>query len=576
MPPSKRVLFLCVQNACRSQMAEAFAREQGGDRLQAYSAGSRPSGEVNGVAIQLMREIGHDLSSHRSKSLDALPAGPFDALVTMGCGDDCPAIEATRREDWQIPDPKEMNVTQFREVRDLVGRRVRDLLVQLALVLLLTGTAAADDKKKDLGFVSLPKSDKGDYVLTSGKNTGRHWGRPEMIRALVLVAREWRRLYPDRPILRIGDISRQDGRRFPPHKTHRKGVAVDIFTRGTNICHVRYKKQQETLDLARLFFQFGASQILYNHAFVIRNQKGVKRWPKHDNHFHVVINPKKVPMQGGPILVPGGAVTDGVRLGPEQVVRKKDGTVKLRFAWQLLASPPGWQKAYRLEVDVNRQVFDGLLFDSERVSGGRLARVVSAKFPLDTTFYWRVTVFGPGKQQLKLAWQAITLDLTAPTVTLTNAKIAAPLESNPTLRWRSSETQGVRTVLELGSSSGRVIWRSGPLGGARSLTLARKLVAGRSYRWRVAVTDRVGNRGVSDWGRFKLARTYRWGGDFAQVTSNALNLRAGPGKKHKVLATLKKGQKVRLLRLEGKWRQVQAEVGGKRYAGYVWAPYLSR
>lgn len=122
-----RVLFVCIENSCRSQMAEAFARMHGA-AFEAHSAGSRPSGAVNEKAIASMREIGYDLSAHRSKSLDEIPAGPFDVVVTMGCGDACPWVPATRRENWEIPDPKAMEPDEFRKVRFEIGRRVDALL----------------------------------------------------------------------------------------------------------------------------------------------------------------------------------------------------------------------------------------------------------------------------------------------------------------------------------------------------------------------------------------------------------------------------------------------------------------
>jgi len=127
----KRVLFVCVENSNRSQMAQAFARIHGGDGVESYSAGSRPSGKVNPKAVEAMRELGYDLTTHRSKSVDDLPAEPFDAAVTMGCGDACPMVRARVREDWQIPDPREMPPEQFREVRDLIGRKVKELLGRL-------------------------------------------------------------------------------------------------------------------------------------------------------------------------------------------------------------------------------------------------------------------------------------------------------------------------------------------------------------------------------------------------------------------------------------------------------------
>src|SRR4051812_16840321 len=113
----KRVVFVCVQNSNRSQMAEAFARMLGG--VEAFSAGSKPSGKINPKAIEAMKELGYDLTAHNSKSLDDLSSKLFDVAVTMGCGDQCPNLKANRREDWSIPDPKEMPPEKFREVRDL-------------------------------------------------------------------------------------------------------------------------------------------------------------------------------------------------------------------------------------------------------------------------------------------------------------------------------------------------------------------------------------------------------------------------------------------------------------------------
>lgn len=127
-----RVLFVCIENSCRSQMAQAFARIHGGDVVEAESAGSRPSGVVNPKAVEAMREIGYDLSSHRSKSLSEIPKGPYDAVVTMGCGDACPSVPARLREDWQIPDPKGLDAEGLRKVRDGIGEKVKDLLKRSA------------------------------------------------------------------------------------------------------------------------------------------------------------------------------------------------------------------------------------------------------------------------------------------------------------------------------------------------------------------------------------------------------------------------------------------------------------
>lgn len=127
----KTVLFVCVENSNRSQMAEAFARMHGGEAIDARSAGSAPSGRVNPRAVRFMAEKGYDLTAHTSKSLDQFNGTHVAAAVTMGCGDYCPLVAADRRVDWNIPDPKELPDDGFREVRDLIERKVVELLAEL-------------------------------------------------------------------------------------------------------------------------------------------------------------------------------------------------------------------------------------------------------------------------------------------------------------------------------------------------------------------------------------------------------------------------------------------------------------
>lgn len=129
----KKILFVCIENSNRSQMSQAFAKILGGERVEAYSAGSKPSGIVNPKAIAAMQELGYDLSKHDSKSLEEVKAAaPFDAVVTMGCGDACPWMPAKQFIDWQIPDPKHMEPAQFNEVRDFIKEKVKTLLQELS------------------------------------------------------------------------------------------------------------------------------------------------------------------------------------------------------------------------------------------------------------------------------------------------------------------------------------------------------------------------------------------------------------------------------------------------------------
>lgn len=124
----KKILFVCVENSCRSQIAEAFATIHGNGKVESFSAGSRPSGKVNEKAVEVMKELGYDLSKHSSKSINDYKNMEFDYVVTMGCGDECPFIPAKNREDWTIPDPKNFPEEDFRKIRDLIENEVLDLL----------------------------------------------------------------------------------------------------------------------------------------------------------------------------------------------------------------------------------------------------------------------------------------------------------------------------------------------------------------------------------------------------------------------------------------------------------------
>jgi protein-tyrosine-phosphatase len=133
-PVKKKVLFVCVENAGRSQMAEALARLHADDVLEPHSAGSKPSRVINPVAIAAMAELGYDLSIHRSKSLDEIGTQEYDAVVTMGCGDACPFVPAKHRFDWNIRDPKGKTIEEVSRIRDFIDTKVRELANELRRV----------------------------------------------------------------------------------------------------------------------------------------------------------------------------------------------------------------------------------------------------------------------------------------------------------------------------------------------------------------------------------------------------------------------------------------------------------
>ena len=131
-PAVPRVLFLCVRNAGRSQMAAAFAWQLGGGRIEALSAGSEPADAVHPVAVEAMREAGIDLSEQRPRRWSGEMIGGTDLVVTMGCGDSCPVLPGVRYVDWELDDPSGKPLEEVRPIRDEIKRRVQMLIEELA------------------------------------------------------------------------------------------------------------------------------------------------------------------------------------------------------------------------------------------------------------------------------------------------------------------------------------------------------------------------------------------------------------------------------------------------------------
>jgi protein-tyrosine-phosphatase len=129
-----RLLFCCVENQCRSQMAEAFARLHGDSRLEANSAGIRPSGRVHSKAVAAMLERGYDLNQHWSKGFTEIPDVEFDVVVSIGCGGLRGRVRARHFETWDVPVPKDMPTMEFRAVRDQIEENVKELLVELGIL----------------------------------------------------------------------------------------------------------------------------------------------------------------------------------------------------------------------------------------------------------------------------------------------------------------------------------------------------------------------------------------------------------------------------------------------------------
>jgi arsenate reductase len=128
------VVFLCVHNAGRSQMAAGYARAMGGDRVRVLSGGSAPTATVNSVAVAAMAEVGIDIAGGRPQpwTIEAIRAA--DVVVTMGCGDECPYVPGVQYEDWALDDPSGLHLEQVREIRDVIRERVTKLLARLGVV----------------------------------------------------------------------------------------------------------------------------------------------------------------------------------------------------------------------------------------------------------------------------------------------------------------------------------------------------------------------------------------------------------------------------------------------------------
>lgn len=125
------ILFLCIHNAGRSQMAAGFARDLSGGRINIFSGGSEPADQVNPVAVEVMNEVGIDISTYQPQRFTDELLGEVDVVVTMGCGDACPYIPGKTYIDWPLEDPKGKSLDVVRGIRDDIKKRVEELISQL-------------------------------------------------------------------------------------------------------------------------------------------------------------------------------------------------------------------------------------------------------------------------------------------------------------------------------------------------------------------------------------------------------------------------------------------------------------
>jgi len=456
-----------------------------------------------------------------------------------------------------------------------------------------------------LGYIEMPPSEDGTWVLSSGP--AHNWGTPAFIRHLILVAREWRRRHPDGPVLRLGDLSKADGSDHPPHKTHKDGLTADVFTSPKNVCHIDFEDQRLTLELAQLFHDYGARQILYNGDLVTEKVPVAQKYPKHDDHFHVVIDPNRVPPDGELLVLPEPDSREGAVIAGPRVDAEKKG---LTLSWRVLGQAR--LKSWRL-------VFDDLSDDGPPLhdTGPLKTPRTSYELPLaiehGARYRWRVELDvavekaekpekgapePPPPRPVGFGWQTVTTDLEPPVVEAVGPADEAAAPELPTVTWRYTKTgkpqASFRVELDLDQNHKKISATLGPFPGAgTSYSLASvPLKRGKKIHWRVVAADANGNEAATPWRVYKYERvligTGAGGAGAAEtppekpaertgtVTADSLNLRAGPGTDQAVKATLKRGTPVTIKGEPGAdWLEVEAPgADGQPVRGFVSKRYV--
>ncbi len=353
------------------------------------------------------------------------------------------------------------------------------------------------------GYVEMPPPSDDSYVLVSPYGSGRAWGRPETIRFLSIAATEWKRRYPEGPALRIGDISKPDGSTFPPHKTHKDGLSIDLTTRSPNLCHIKTGDSERSIELARLLVSLGARRIFYNDPKVIEAVPEVRKLEKHDDHFHVIVQPELVPEGGVPIVVPDAGVSANAWVGGLSLDEDQTGLV---LSWRVLGVPKGWAKTARVEVQNGE---GGVLHESEPVRVKRPVFRLPVALEHGHSYRWRVTLApkeGTG-EPVSSAWSTFRCDLQPPVLTPVSPKDGATTTAQPELAWTFEDVgagEQVRFQIEVSRDKKRRRKVSLPevAGAATKHTVSAKLPVGREYGWRVVAWDGAGNRAESAWATF--------------------------------------------------------------------------
>lgn len=462
----------------------------------------------------------------------------------------------------------------------------------LGPLLLGLGPRAHAQETSPKGYIEMPQATDGAWVLTSPPGSGHNWGQPAFVRFLALVAREWKRRHPEGPVLRIGDMSRPDGADFPPHKTHKDGLTADLFTTPKNVCHVNFPDQSLTVELAKLMHDLGARQILYNGPQVVAAVPVAQKYPDHDDHFHVVIDPARVPADGELVLLPEAGFGEGGWVPATRLDEDKSGLV---LAWRVLgqAKLKHWQVLFDDLDDAN-----GVLHDSGPQRGSGSTYKVPVALEHGRRYRWRLELTQADGQTATLDWQRLTADLEPPAVEALTPRDEAELDAPPSFTWRYRKS-GVEQAawwieLDLDRNHKKVAATLGPFDGAGSehaLDATAPLRPDKKYWWRVVVRDAHGNEAGSEWRMFHTTHGYDpqrpagagpAGSEPAPanargvVGASSLNLRAGPGTDKQVLGALPKGTAVKILSEVPGWLEVEATVDGKPLRGFVSAQFIER
>lgn len=442
----------------------------------------------------------------------------------------------------------------------------------LALALVLAAPAAVA-QHPETGFIEMPSPTDGSYVLGSGFGSGRHWGKPETIQHLLLVAREWKARHGDSMVVRIGDISKPDGSTFPPHKTHTDGCAIDVVTRNPNITRIEFEDQEKTVELARLFVQYGATRIYYNDPYVIERVPEVRALESHDDHFHVIVDPDRVPKGEGPFLIEATKAT----LGIADVADAEGLIVGPEFRWNYLAAKKGWQKAWRVQLDLDAD-HASVDHDSGWTRSGATAGRIEAVLRDGEPSWFRIEVEGPAGERLELPWRQVRADFRPPVVEAARPAEGAEVAGNPVFEWTvagKDEQAACRVEVDEDANharAGLVLERTAGTATSRELKIA--LRPGKTYWWRVVVEDVAGNEGASEWRSFKTSKDYR-GGRIGKVkAADGLNFRTGPGTNFPSAGQLDRGEVVEILEEKSSWLRVRYSKGGRSWIGWVHADYV--